>query len=67
MGTNHEAIKILICAILLLLNTSLVLSQVPLNLIGSNSPGLKWKQINTDQVKVIFRNRCGRNYNDNSY
>ncbi len=35
---------------------SCLFAQIPANPIGLNPPGLKWSQINTDKVQVIFPN-----------
>lgn len=44
---------VLLCALILLFISS-GQSQVPSNTLGLNPPSLRWEQINTDKVQVIF-------------
>lgn len=44
----------IITFLLLLFSTGSLLAQIPANTIGANPFGLKWQQINTDKVQVIF-------------
>ncbi len=46
--------KFWLTTLLSLLFIPLLSAQIPANPIGLNPPGLKWRQINTDKVQVIF-------------
>ncbi len=51
---NTRTLLGLLSIILLFLSISQLISQVPTNEIGVNPQGLKWKQINTEKVQVVF-------------
>ncbi len=46
--------KICLCAVLIMAASINGTAQIPSNPIGNNDPGLKWQQIQTDKVRVIF-------------
>lgn len=50
---NDSMSRFFSALVILVFNLSLT-AQVPANLIGNNAPGLKWHQINTSKVRIIF-------------